>query len=155
MSFQINPLEKSEFEHLFSLPDQALAQHGAIRTTASRKPGFPCRVSLKDAEIGEEVLLVHYEHQPAATPYRASHAVYVRPNAETAVFEPNQVPASLRTRVLSLRAFDGRGMLVTSELAAGEALEEAIEQMFTNPQVGYIHLHYANAGCYAARADRA
>jgi len=59
---------------LYGLNDEALIQFGARRYIADTMPGFPCRVTLKDAEPGERVLLINYVHQPADTPYRASHA---------------------------------------------------------------------------------
>ena len=56
----------------------------AVRQTATTKPGFPCRVSLEDAEVGEQLILVNYEHQPSASPYRAAHAIFVRKGVEQA-----------------------------------------------------------------------
>jgi len=154
MPFQIGALSKSQFEHLLPMSVQELVQYGAIRQTVTKKPGFPCRVSLADAEIGEEVLLVHYEHQTAPTPFRASHAVFIRPGAPQARPAPNEVPELLRSRILSLRAFDRAGMMVHADLAEGQELEAAIERIFAIPEVDYLHLHYAKPGCYAARADR-
>jgi hypothetical protein len=150
MSFLISALPKSKFEHLFASP---AADH-VVRTVATKKPGFPCRVSLADAEIGEEVVLIHYEHQSAATPFRSSHAIYVRPNASQANLDVNEVPAMLRSRVLSLRAFDEQGMMVAADLAEGAAVEKPLEELFADPSVAYIHIHFAKPGCYAARADR-
>ena len=154
MAFQITALPPSLFEHLFNKSAQELAQHGAVRQHVTKKPGFPCRVSLADAEIGEEVLLIHYEHQSAATPFRASHAVYIRPGVRQAAPAPNQVPEPLRSRTLSLRAFDDAGMMVYADLAEGPELEAAIERIFAIPEVSYLHLHFAKPGCYAARVDR-
>jgi hypothetical protein len=154
MPFRIRPLPKAIFEPLFHLSSEDLPRHGAVRQTVTKKPGFPCRVSLADAEIGEEVLLVHYEHQSANTPFRASHAVYVRPGADQANLGPNEVPEQLRSRILSLRGFDAAGMMVHADLADGRDLEAAIDAAFILPHVEYIHLHYAKPGCYAARIDR-
>jgi hypothetical protein len=122
---------------------------------ADKKPGFPCRVSLADAEPGEEVILVHHEHQTADTPYRASHAVFVRQSANEAKLNVDETPEMLRSRLLSLRAFDGQGMLLTADVADGKLLETTVEEMFRNTRVAYIHIHFAKAGCYAARVDRA
>ncbi|MBL8270900.1 DUF1203 domain-containing protein, partial [Steroidobacter sp.] len=71
MSFQISGLPLSQVSPLFSLSDVELQRHYAVRVTADSKPGFPCRVSLRDAEIGEHLLLVNYEHLPVASPYRS------------------------------------------------------------------------------------
>lgn len=154
MSFQISSLPKEQFQHLFELPADELFALRGIRMVADKKPGFPCRVSLTDAEPGEEVILVNYEHQAAPTPYRASHAVYVRANAGQAVLRAGEIPKMLRSRLLSLRGFDAQGMLVTADAMEGCHLEAAIESMLSNEPVAYMHLHFAKAGCYAARVDR-
>lgn len=154
MSFVIRSLPRSPFEHLLQLSDDALRERGALRTVATKKPGFPCRVSLVDAEIGETVLLTNYEHQPLATPFRASHAIYVREHAVEANLQPNEVPELLRSRVLSVRAFDKEGMLKDADLVDGRVLEECLQRLLDNPRCEYLHLHYAKPGCYAARVDR-
>ena len=154
MSFHITALKRSQFEYLFQLPEEELASRRAVRMVATKKPGFPCRVSLADAEPGEDVILVHHEHQSVDTPFRSSHAVFVRPNATPAELKPNEVPEMLRSRILSLRAFDNAGMLIASDLADGTDLELSLQKMFENPAAAYIHLHFAKPGCYAARADR-
>jgi hypothetical protein len=155
MSFQISALPKSQFQHLFELPSAELASFRAVRMIADKKPGFPCRVSLADAEPGEEIILVHHEHQTADTPYRASHAVFVRQAANEAKLNVDETPEMLRSRMLSLRAFDEQGMLVAADLTDGKVLEAAIEELFRNSSAAYIHIHFAKPGCYAARVDRA
>jgi hypothetical protein len=155
VAFQISALDRAQFANLFELSDQELKARRALRVVADKKPGFPCRISLADAEVGEELLLVHYEHLSAHTPYRASHAVYVRPQAAQAQPAINEIPEMLRTRILSLRGFSEDGLLKEADLAEGAVLAPAIEKMLANPEIAFLHLHFAKAGCYAARADRA
>jgi hypothetical protein len=152
--FQISPLPRDHFADLFTLDDAALAVRGAVRVTAG-EGGYPCRVSLVDATAGEELILTHYEHQPAASPFRASHAVYVRVAAEEARLGPGEVPALFRKRILSLRAFDPAGMMIAADLADGREVEPLIANLLADPAVAYLHAHYAKPGCYAARIDRA
>lgn len=155
MSFQIHALPDSLFAPLFALSDEELAARGALRRRADASPGFPCRVSLAEAEVGETVILVHYEHQPAATPYRASHAIYVREGARQARPQPGEVPEVLARRLLSVRAFSADHMMTAAEVADGTALGEVIPRLFADPEVAYLHLHNAALGCYAARVTRA
>ncbi len=155
MSFVVSALPAEPFGPLFSLSDEALAARGAVRRTVDAKPGFPCRVSLEDAEPGETVLLLNYEHQSADTPFRASHAIYVREGAPRAELAKNEVPTLFRHRIMSLRAFDDAGMMRAAEVAPGESLEPAVERLLAKPEVAYLHAHYAGMGCYAARIDRA
>jgi len=154
MSFVISGLPKEPFSRLFDLDDEGLARVGARRYVADAKPGFPCRVSLEDAEPGERVILVHYEHQPADTPFRASHAIYVRESAERAATYIDEVPEALRTRTLSVRAFDASGMLLDADLIDGANLGASAERLLAMPTVAYLHAHYAKFGCFAARVDR-
>ena len=155
MNFQISGLPLDRFAPLFALSDEELARHDAVRVTADRAPGFPCRVSLQDAEIGERLILLNYEHLPVSSPYRSRHAIYVRESATEARLEVNEVPAQLRSRLLSLRAFDDRGMMKGADVVPGTAIERAIEQLLQDPAVHYLHIHNAKPGCYAARVDRA
>jgi hypothetical protein len=154
MAFQISALPAGSFAPLFTLADDALAAKGGVRRIADRSPGFPCRVSLRDAMPGETVLLVHYEHHPVSSPFRASHAIYVREGAEQAHPEPGEVPEMLRSRLLSVRAFDAAGMLVNADVVEGRDAETAIERLFGEAGVEYLHLHFARPGCFAARVDR-
>ena len=155
MDFQISALEPRQFAALFDLPQPFLAQHLAIRRIANAKPGFPCRVSLQDAEVGEQLLLIHYMHQCVASPYRASHAIFVRKGVARAELQVGEVPPVLRSRVLSLRAFDKDAMMVSAELCDGVGVEKLLRAQFSEPAVAYVHIHFAKFGCYACRADRA
>lgn len=154
MAFRISPLPISGFQHLFGASAETLSSHGAVRMRVDVKPGFPCRVSLEDAEVGETVILVNHEHLSVSTPYRSAHAVFVREMVTEAEPMIDEVPESLRIRLLSLRAFDDDGMMVDADVVHGRELEPAIERMLDNSSAAYLHVHNAKPGCYAARIDR-
>lgn len=155
MSFRITGLPAEDFAPLFDLSDDELAARGAVRRIAdAREPGYPCRISLTDSRPGDELILVNYEHHPAASPYRMRFAVYVR-RGEKQFDAVGEVPAQLRCRTLALRAFDDNAMMVGWELIEGSDLEAAIERLLADPRAAYLHAHYAAPGCYAARIDRA
>ncbi len=154
MSFRITGLPAAEFADLFSLGDAALRARRAVRQVVDARLSFPCRISLTDAEIGERVILVNYEHQSADTPYRASHAIYVR-EGEATYDAVDAVPDQLRRRMLSLRAFDEAGMIVGADLVDGRKLEDAIATLLADKRAAYLHAHFAKYGCYAARIERA
>jgi hypothetical protein len=117
-------------------------------------PGTPCRVSLADAQVGETVILLNYEHQTANSPYRASHTIFVRKRAEMAHPEPNEVPKVIRSRLMSLRLFDHAHMKIDADVVEGDQLAAALTNAFENSQVAYAHLHNANPGCFAASVTR-
>lgn len=154
MSFQVHALPAEPFKPLFSMSDRALAEVRATRMAVDANPGYPCRVSLADAEVGETVILVNFEHQAGDTPYRSAHAIFVREHAEQAFPRPGQVPEALRTRLISVRAFDENHFMIDADVVDGEHLSEFIPGMFADPCVSYLHLHHARQGCYAARVTR-
>lgn len=155
MDFRICALPRAAFERYFAMTDLELRRHGGRRCRADRQPGFPCRVSLEDAVPGESVLLLHYEHHAADSPYRASHAIYVRESAVEARPGVNEVPPMLRLRLLSVRAFDDNGAMLDADVVEGPALEPVLRRLLALPGAAYLHLHNAKAGCYAARVERA
>jgi hypothetical protein len=155
MTFRIHALPYEPFAPLFELSEVDLPKAGAARVVVNAKPGFPCRVSLADAEPGETVILVNFEHQPENTPYRASHAIFVRENAKQAYPEVGEVPEVLRSRLISIRAFDARHFMLAADVVEGSTLREAIPKMLRNPDVSYLHLHNAKPGCFAASVTRA
>ena len=154
MSFRITGLSPASFLPLFGLDAVALAAHGVERVSVDSFPGFPDRIELRDAEPGEHVLLLNYEHQSAATPYRAAHAIFVREGATTAFDAIDTVPDVLRRRPLSLRAFDATHRMIDADLVDGADAEALIEHQLLDPRTAYIHAHYARRGCYAARVER-
>jgi len=154
MSFVVAPLSVEPFAPLFGLPDAELAARGVLRRTVDG-PGSPCRVSLQDAEPGETVLLMNYEHQPADTPFRSRHAIFIREGVTDTAFAPGQIPPAFAARkFLSLRAFDDTGMMIDADIVPTAELSDAIPRLLADPKVTYLHAHYAGAGCYAARIDR-
>lgn len=155
MTFRIHALPAEAFAGLFSLSDTDLARHNARRQIVQSHPGTPCRVSLADAEVGETVILVNYEHLPTGSPYRSSHAIFVREGAAEARPDIGEVPEVLRSRLISVRFFDGNDMMIDADVVPGDRLAEAITEGFRTPDIAYAHLHNAKPGCYAAKVTRA
>jgi hypothetical protein len=154
MGFTIRGLDPAPFRDLYGMDAAVLAGRLAQRVVADAAFGYPDRVGLRDAAIGETLLLVHHVHQPAATPYRASHAVFVREGAEQAAECTDQVPPMLARRMLSLRGFDREDAMTAAELVPGEAAAPMIEHLLARRDVVYLHAHFAVRGCFAARIDR-
>lgn len=153
--FAVIGLDPAPFLPLYDFDDAALAGLGVVRMAVDAKPGFPCRVSLEDAAPGEHVLLLNYEHLPAASPYRQRHAIFVRDGATEAARFENAVPEQLAIRTLSVRAYDANGMMTDADLTEGRDLTVLIDRFFADPAVAYLHAHNAKRGCFAARIDRA
>jgi hypothetical protein len=156
MSFAVTGLPVDEFRPLFGLSERDLAARGVIRQRATQSVGFPCRITLEDAPVGQTLLLLNYEHQSADGPYRSRHAIFVSEAATQTRRAVDEIPGCLSARAqIALRAFDGNGMMTAAELAPGADLAPVIERMLADPQAAYLHAHNPGRGCYAARIDRA
>ena len=155
MAFRVTGLSPEPFRHLYGLTDDELAAHGAKRYAADEKPGYPDRIEMREAELGETVILLNHMCQPADTPYRASHAIFVAEGAEQTYDRIDQIPETMRVRLLSLRAYDKDDMMIDADVIDGQNIESVIKRFFDNPQAAYIHVHNAKRGCYSGRIDRA
>jgi hypothetical protein len=155
MSFRITGLSPEPFRHLYGISDAELERAGVKRYVADKMPGFPDRIEMRDADIGQPLLLLNHVCQPAHTPYRATHAIFVREGAQETYDRIDQVPQVMRIRLLCLRAYDSSHMMVDADVVEGRDIETLIGRLFANPEVAYIHAHNAKRGCYSGRIDRA
>lgn len=155
MHFRITGIEPGPFQHLFDMSDDELAAMRAKRYVADSKPGFPCRISLEDAEPGETVILAPYSHQTAETAYKSNGPIFVREAAKRRFEAVDVVPEQLASRLLSLRAYDDAGMMIDADVVEGRELGAHIARMLGNADAAYIHAHFARRGCYAALIERA
>ena len=153
-NFRIVGLPLAQFEPLFSLDDNELAEEGARRLIVDAKPGFPCRVSLQDAEIGERVILVQFVYHDVESPYRASGAIFVREAAKELELGQGEIPDVVTSRVMSVRAYSDKGMMVNAAVTPGKELKSQIEKVFGDAKISYLHLHNAGAGCYSCGVER-
>jgi len=155
MNYQLRGLEPAQFEELFELDDAELAKRGMKRMRADAPIGYPCRVTLEDAPVGEEVLLLPFTHQDSQSPYRASGPIFVRRGIAEARRIVGELPSYLTQRLLSVRAYDDADMMVAADVAEGREAGPLLESLLARPDVKYLHVHFAKRGCFACRIDRA
>ena len=154
-NFRIKALPITAFEHLFLMDEKELTALGAKRMIVNKKPGFPCRVGLKDVEIGEEVVLVPYQHHDVASPYRASGPIFVGKDSCQADLQINEIPQMLNHRFLSLRAYDYKGIMINALATEGNNLKSKINLLFEDSNISYIQVHNAGPGCFNCQIERA
>jgi len=153
LTYVIQGLDPGVFAPLFAMTDAELAELRATRVTADADRGYPCRVSLRDAAAGDELILLYHTSHAVETPYRSSYAIFVRREAEPARFV-DCIPPVFEGRPLGLRGFDVEGVLRDARLALPGEAEAKIIELFANPAIAYIHAHNAAHGCFAAKVER-
>ncbi|WP_309603299.1 DUF1203 domain-containing protein [Sphingomonas sp.] len=154
MTYSIKGLDPAAFTFLVGADEELLASHNAVRVTATAKPGYPCRISLEDAEPGETLILLNHVSHDVASPYRSSYAIYVREAADAAASHVDSIPPVFEGRPLGLRGFDSDGMLRKAMLALPGTADSTIREMLVAPEIAYIDAHNAAHGCFAARIER-
>jgi Protein of unknown function (DUF1203) len=130
-----------------------LRSQGGIVYVSDSKPGYPCRQCLRDAEIGEEVLLVSHDPFTVSSPYRCASPIFIH-SASCTPHASADLPEQLTRGSRSVRAFDKSAMMLDAALIDGEDLSAAIDRLFDNPDVDHLHVHNEPRGCWAARIDR-
>ena len=141
--FEIIPLARAVADAARDLPAVVADDH----------PGFPCRVCLRDAAVGEPVRLLTYAPLGRPGPYATSGPIWVHADG-CAPWSGPGVPELLRRRLLSLRAYDAGDRMVVADVTDGTALEGLAARMLDDPRVRVIHVHLARPGCYACRIER-
>ncbi|KWS06031.1 hypothetical protein AZ78_3585 [Lysobacter capsici AZ78] len=152
-AYRISGLSPEPFRPLFALDDDRLRAHDMRRVVADSPRGYPCRVSLTDAAVGETLLLLPYEHH-ALGPYRASGPIFVREAALQAPTYRNELPPILATRYLSLRAYDRDGWMRDARAVEGAAAQDELQSLFAIDGVVSVMAHNARFGCFLCRIDR-
>jgi late competence protein required for DNA uptake (superfamily II DNA/RNA helicase) len=153
-NFQIKALPYHQFAHLFSASETQLKNVGAVKMTVDEFPGFPCRVSLQDATIGEEVILLPFQHHKTNSPYKATGPIFVRKNINEATLAINEIPTMLLHRLLSLRCYNKEGIMINATVIEGKIVSETLQTLFTNKEIAYVHIHNAKPGCYNCVVER-
>ena len=134
--------------------DRLRADADAVRYVADKCPGYPCRQCLRDADVGDELVLVSHDPFDVDSPYRSASPIFLHsePCAERRDLSP--VPDQLTRRQLSVRAFDRSEMMVDAAVIDGTALQSTIDRFFSTASVDHVDVHNATRGCWAARAAR-
>ena len=131
--------------------DQLRAAGGLIYVADDN--GYPCRQCLRDAEIGDELILVSYDPFTGSSPYRSASPIFLHRSPCTPSAS-DDIPDQLARRTLSVRAFDNAEMMVDATLTDGADLADAINRLLANADVHHLHVHNEPRGCWAARVDR-
>jgi hypothetical protein len=147
-TFTVHALSESAVE-------EARRDPGAVPAVAGDGP-YPVRCCLTDDQDGAGVVLSSVMPFRGQSPYAARSPVYVHAERCTGHSEATGViPEMLRTRLLSVRAYDGAHTLTGTEVLPGTELEGAIDRLLGDVPGAYLHVHFAGPGCYACRIDRA
>src|SRR5437870_6892912 len=107
-SFRVVPIPQAVADRIRETRKDGHGNTGIEPTRADAPRGFPCRVCLEEAKVGEEVLLFSYSPFERPVPYRSVGPVFVHARSCAPYGPRASVPELMRSRLISLRAYDSR-----------------------------------------------
>ena len=131
-----------------------LRRQGGPVSRADRHPGYPCRQCLRDADEGEELILVSHDPFTVDSPYRSASPVFLHRQPCGRPDESTQLPVQLTSRQLSVRAFDRSAMMIDAAVIDGSELDATLRRFFEETATDLVHVHNATRGCWAVNAVR-
>lgn len=126
--------------------------HPAVREIATGTG--PCRACLEQFEVGvEERLLFTYRPAGADGNVGAPGPVFIHAR-DCTQYRGNVFPPALRSLPLLVEARAGENRVPFARRVSGEEIDAVLAELLADPQVKYVHVRNAEAGCHIARADR-
>lgn len=136
------------FEAIDPAVAQGLRDAATARVRADAKPGYPCRQCLRDAEVGDELVLVAHDPFGPRSPYTGPTAIYLHATPCEPHQRSDEAPDLLLARPLSLRLYDGTNMMRAAALASGDELYATARELLATLPDGTVHVHNAAPGCW-------
>jgi hypothetical protein len=127
----------------------------ALPYVADQHPGYPCRQCLRDASVGDELILVSYDPFTSDSPYRSASPIFLHREPCSPPADRTVLPAQLTSRQLSVRSFDAGALMIDAAVIDGTDLDATLRRLFNEPVCDHVHVHNATRGCWAVRVDRA
>lgn len=145
-TMKLSPIEPADADRLRDI--------GGPLYVVDEHPGYPCRQCLKDADIGDELILVSHDPFHTDSPYRSPSPIFLHRHPCHAPTSNDEVPEQLTRRRLSVRSFDEDEMMIDAAIVPGADLSKTVEIMFGAPESVVIHVHNAERGCWATKIVR-
>ena len=115
----------------------------------------PCRHCLQLTQPGvDQRILFTYDCFDRVESLPLPGPVYIHAHSCERYDEAAGFPEQIRPRPITFNAYaEGRKLLGQRYVEDGH-VDDAIEELFSNPQVRYLHVRSTPAGCYTFRIER-
>jgi len=147
LAFRLSPIDTATADDL--------RRSGGEIHVAEESPGYPCRQCLRDAAVGEELVLVSHDPFTTDSPYRSASPIFLHREPCGTPDDLDQIPPQLSGRQLSVRSFDRREMMIAAAVIDGRELASVIDELLDDDASARLHVHNASRGCWAVTVDRA
>lgn len=127
------------------------------RMVATPEGGFPCRVCLRLARPGEEVLLGSYDLPKPQGTYWTPSPVFVHAEPCTPYDGRDELAETVTANgLVSVRAYDRDGMCLydLGQVSAGADAGPPLARALADPRTDFVNIHTARPGCLLCRVER-
>ena len=116
----------------------------------------PCRVCLRDAAIGEPVLLGSYHLPRPRGTYWTPSPIFVHADACAPFDAADEIAPIPRPRMISARAYDATDQCLYDLGFAGEGTEidTRLARALDDPRTTSVNVHTAKPGCLLCWVER-
>lgn len=115
----------------------------------------PCRVCLRDAAEGEAVLLGSYDLPRPRGVYWTPSPIFVHAAPCTAFDAPDTIPEIVRSRLVSVRAYDAEDLCLydLGHAGDGDDIDAPLMRALADPRTAFVNIHTAKPGCLLCRVE--
>jgi hypothetical protein len=115
----------------------------------------PCRSCLKQFRVGEERrMLFTYNPFEGLANYPAPGPIFIH-EAGCERYDEDGFPPEIRTLPMILEAYGDDRRLLAMEPCGAKEVDELLGKLLGFPDVRYVHVRNAEAGCFMANVVRA
>lgn len=115
----------------------------------------PCRSCLSVFRTGQERrLLFTYDPFAGLDAYPSPGPIFIHETPCVPYPTTSSVPPDFRNLPLTLEGYGDDRWVIARERPSENEIELAIERIFANPAVQYIHVRNTEAGCFMALVER-
>lgn len=127
-----------------------------IRRVAATAGGAPCRHCLRDAQAGDMMLLGSYNLLAPLGIYWTPSPIFVHADACARYDAADDVPEIVRTRLVSVRAYDRDDQCLydLGQAVQGTAVDPFLTRAIGDARTKFVNIHTAKPGCLLCRMER-
>ena len=128
----------------------------ALSELTSDGGGYPCRHCLSEVPDGEGALLLGHSPFALPGPFREVGPIFVCAQTCEPYATADRLPELVKSRLVQLRAYSaGEEILYPhSKVLPGTEVEAALEPVFEDREVAFVHLRSGLNGCFLCRVQR-
>ena len=116
----------------------------------------PCRHCLRDARDGEDLLLLSWHLPRPRGIYWTPSPIFLHAGDCPRFDAPDVIPDIVRSRLVSVRAYDAGGMCLYDLGHAGEGadIDAPLTRAIGDRRTAFVNIHTAKPGCLLCQVER-